>query len=172
MGTGKTTVADALVRKTGKTLIDTDKVIETREGKSIAEIFNTEGEVYFRRIERQVLTEIANRRNTVIATGGGTLLAEENYQLALQNGIVILLQASPKILLSRLQEENSRPLLAEDNKMARIVDLMNKRKDRYSRFKHCIDTSYLTVNQVVDKIIQICRRGNNENNTIEIRKKI
>jgi len=167
MGTGKTTVADALARRTGKALIDTDKLIEKKEGKSIAEIFNNEGEVYFRRIERQILTEIANRRNVVVATGGGTLIDEENYQLTLKSGIVILLQASPKIVLSRIQEENSRPLLAGENKLGRIIDLMNKRKDRYKRFKYCIDTSYLTVNQVVDKVIQICQRGNNENNTPE-----
>lgn len=168
MGTGKTTVADTLARKTGKTLIDTDQLIETKEGKSVAEIFKNKGELYFRRIERQILAEIANRRNMVVATGGGTLLDRESCQLALDNGIVILLQASPNIILHRLQEENSRPLLAADNKMVRIIDLMSKRKDRYSCFKHCIDTSYLTVNQVVDKVIQICRRENNENDTTEI----
>jgi len=168
MGTGKTTVADALARRTGKTLIDTDKLIETKEGKSIAEIFKTKGELYFRRIERQILTEIVNGKNVVVATGGGTLLDEESYQFALDNGIVIVLQARPNIILKRLQQENSRPLLAGENKLGRIIDLMNKRKDRYKRFKYCIDTSNLSVNQVVDKVIQICQRGNNANNTTEI----
>ena len=168
MGTGKTTVSDVLARKIGKNLIDTDSMIESKEGKSIAEIFDNKGEMYFREIEKQILNEIINKTNLVIATGGGTLLDEENYQLALKNGIVILLQASPHIIFSRLHKEYSRPLLAGENKLEKIIDLMNKRKNKYNRFKHCIDTSYITTNQVVDKIIQIYRRENNENNTTEI----
>jgi len=168
MGTGKSTVACALAQKIKKNLVDTDKIIENRIGKSIAEIFDSEGEEYFRIIEKQIFQEIASRNNLVIATGGGTLLDKENYLLALKNGIVILLQASPQVIFSRLQKENSRPLLAGENKLARIIDLLNKRKAKYSSFEYCIDTCCLTVNQVVEKIIRIYRRENNENNITEI----
>ena len=168
MGTGKSTVACALAQKIKKNLVDTDKIIENRIGKSIAEVFDSEGEEYFRRIEKQIFQEIASRNNLVIATGGGTLLDKENYLLALKNGIVILLQAIPQVIFSRLQKESSRPLLSGENKLAKIIDLLNKRKAKYSRFEYCIDTSYLTVNQVVEKIIQIYRRKKNENHIVEI----
>lgn len=168
MGTGKSTVACALAQKIKKNLVDTDKIIESRTGKSIAEIFDSEGEECFRRIEKQIFQEIASRNNLVIATGGGTLLDKENYRLALKNGIVILLQAIPQVIFSRLQKESSRPLLSGENKLAKIIDLLNKRKAKYSRFEYCIDTSYLTVNQVVEKIIQIYRRKKNENHIVEI----
>ncbi|MDD4289287.1 MAG: shikimate kinase [Atribacterota bacterium] len=168
MGTGKSTVACALAKKINKNLIDTDKIIESRIGKSIAEIFDSEGEEYFRRIEKQIFQEIASINNLVIATGGGTLLDKENHRLALKNGIIILLQASPQVIFSRLQKENLRPLLSGKNKLAKIIDLLNKRKAKYCRFEYCIDTSYLTVNQVVEKIIQIYWRKNNENNITEI----
>lgn len=168
MGTGKSTVASALAKRECKIMMDMDQMIEDRVGKSITEIFNHEGEEYFRRIERQVLKEIACKNNLVIATGGGALLDEENYQLALKRGTIILLHASPQVIFNRLQAENSRPLLAGNNKFEKIRELMDKRKKGYSRFKHCIDTSCLNVNQVVDQIIQICRREDHENHTSKI----
>ena len=168
MGTGKSTVARALADKMNRIFIDMDILIEEKEGKSIADIFNQKGEVYFRKIEKTILSEITKRERLVIATGGGTLLDEHNYQLVHKNSIVILLQANPEIIYNRLKTEDSRPLLSGENKFYRIINLMNQREAKYSRFEHCIDTSNLTVTQVVNKITKICQKGYDEKNITEI----
>lgn len=168
MGTGKSTVARALADKMNRNFIDMDILIEEKEGKSITCIFNKKGECYFRKIEKTILSEITKQEKLVIATGGGTLLDEDNYQLVQKNSIVILLKANPEIILNRLKKEDSRPLLSGENKFYRIINLMSQREAKYSRFEHCIDTSNLTVNQVVNKITNICRKGYDEENNTEI----
>lgn len=164
MGTGKSTVARALAKKIKKNWLDMDNMIEEREGKLIVDIFNMRGETYFRRLEREVLSEITRQENSIIATGGGTLLDEKNYQLVKKNNMIILLKATPEVIFNRLQKEDNRPLLSRENKLDRIAILMNQREDKYSRFKYCVDTSNLTVEQVVEEIIKICRRENNGKN--------
>jgi len=114
------------------------------------------------------LIEIMKRNDLVIATGGGSLLDDENYQLARKNSTIILLYANPEVIFNRLKDESSRPLLSEENKLDRIMSLMKQRKEKYNRFEHCVDTSNLTVAQVVDEIIKIYRRKYNEDNTPEI----
>ena len=168
MGTGKSTVAIALADKVHKKFIDMDILIEKKEGKSISEIFNDEGESYFRKVERTILKEIIKQNDLVIATGGGSLLNGENYHLVRENSVIILLKANPEIIFDRLKEDNERPLLSEENKLDRIKILMEQRKDQYSRFGYSVDTSNLTVAQVVDEIIKIYRREYNEDNILEI----
>lgn len=164
MGTGKSTIARALADRIGKVFIDMDTMIEKREGIPIVDIFNVKGEDYFRKLEERLLQEIVGQQNLVVATGGGTLLNERNDQLVLRNGIIILLWARPEVILDRLREERSRPLLLERNKWGKILFLMEKRKKQYGRFSNCIDTSDLTVKQVVDKVIMIHGKNNHENN--------
>jgi len=168
MGTGKSTVARALADKMNRTFIDMDILIEEKEGKTISDIFNKKGEAYFRKIEKTIISEIAKQERLVIATGGGTLLDEDNYRLIQKNSLVILLQANPEIIYNRLKTEDSRPLLSGENKLYRIINLMNRREAKYSRFEHSIDTSDLTVTQVVNRIINICRKGYNEKNITKI----
>ena len=79
MGTGKSTVVRSLSKRMGKKYIDIDNNIENKEGKPIADIFNKEGEIYFRKLEKKLLKEILKKKDLVVATGGGTLLDEENY---------------------------------------------------------------------------------------------
>jgi len=168
MGTGKSTVAIALADKVNKKFIDMDILIEKKEGKSITDIFNDEGESYFRKVERTILKEMIKKNDLVIATGGGSLLNDENYHLARENSVIILLKANPEVIFDRLREDSERPLLSEENKLDRIKILMEQRKDKYSRFEYSIDTSNLPVAQVVDEIIKICRREYNEDNIPEI----
>ncbi|MFW6148747.1 MAG: shikimate kinase, partial [Atribacterota bacterium] len=126
------------------------------------------GESYFRKVEREVLKVIIKQNDLVIATGGGSILNDENYQLASKNSVIILLQANPEVIFNRLKEDRERPLLSEKNKLDRIKNLMEQRKDKYSRFEYSVDTSNLTVAQVVDEIIKIYRREYDEDNVSEI----
>lgn len=168
MGTGKSTVAMALADKMNKKFIDMDILIEKKEGRSITDIFNDEGEPYFRKVERKVLKEIIKQNDLVIATGGGSLLNDKNYQLARKNSAIILLQANPEIIFNRLKEDSERPLLSEKNKLDRIKNLMEQREDKYSRFEYSVDTSNLTIAQVVNEIIKIYRSEYDEDNVSEI----
>ena len=161
MGTGKSTVGIHLAKKTGKTFLDTDYLIESREGKSINEIFLTYGENHFRNLENNILKEVCTRKDVIVATGGGTLLSEENFQLVHDCGIPILLWANPEVIMKRLTgEENKRPLLSGAGRLKKIKALLNKRKDSYNRFEYRVDTSNLTVEQVVAKIIELCGEVN------------
>ncbi len=157
MGTGKSTVGMRLAKKTGKIFLDTDYLIESREGRSINEIFLTYGEDYFRNLENNILKEICISKDVIVATGGGTLLSEENFQLVHDCGIPILLWANPEVITKRLRgEEDKRPLFSGTDGLEKITALLNKRKDSYNRFEFRVDTSNLTVEQVVVKIIELC----------------
>lgn len=162
MGTGKSTVGKYLAVTMGKQFLDMDSLIEEREGKSIPDIFQQKGEKYFRMLEKKTLKKIAKEKNMVIATGGGTLLEEENYLLAEKEGLVILLKANSTVIFSRLKSDEDRPLLSGNNKLNKIIDLMKKRKEKYDCFPYSIDTSDLTVEQIVGKIIGIYRRKYDE----------
>lgn len=157
MGTGKSTVGIHLAKKTGKTFLDTDYLIESREGKSINEIFLTYGENHFRNLENNILKEICISKDVIVATGGGTLLSKENFQLVHDCGIPILLLANPEVIMKRLiGEEDKRPLLSGAGRLEKITALLNKREESYNRFEYRVDTSNLTVEQVVAKIIELC----------------
>ncbi|MDD4362845.1 MAG: shikimate kinase [Atribacterota bacterium] len=162
MGTGKSTVGKSLAFILKKQFLDMDSLIEEKEGKSITDIFQLKGENYFRNLEKNILKEIIMGENMVIATGGGALLEEDNFILANKEGLVVLLKATPTVIFSRLKKDKNRPLLSGDDKLRKIIDLMEKRKEKYDRFANSIDTSDFTVEQIVGEIIKIYRRKYNE----------
>src|SRR5690606_2725227 len=91
-GTGKTTVSKLLAaRLSGWHVVDTDALIEAREGKTIPELFSGQGEAYFRSVEQQVIADVMQRSQQIISTGGGAVLHEENRQWMTQHGWVIAL---------------------------------------------------------------------------------
>jgi len=158
MGTGKSVVGKTLAQKTGKIFIDVDKAIKDRQGKKIVDIFNEWGESHFRKLETNLLKEIMQRNDLVIATGGGTLLSEENVQLANQGGTIICLCANPMVIYQRIKEDNKRPLLNKRDKLEEIKYFLEKRKVQYNQFPWQVDTSKLTVEEVVDEIIDILEK--------------
>ncbi|WP_235949732.1 shikimate kinase [Paenibacillus apii] len=152
MGTGKSTVGAILAEELGFELVDLDQVIVRKEGRSIAEIFEKDGEGYFRTLETESLRETLQTGGQVIATGGGVVLAEANRELMLENGIVAALSATAEEIISRVTGDNNRPLLA-GNAEERVRRILEERKDAYS-FAHCtVDTSSLTAAQVCQDIL-------------------
>src|SRR5690348_9694502 len=89
MGTGKTTVGLALAEKWNWAFYDSDHEIVTREGRSIREIFATDGEAYFRQVESRVLVDLSTVPNAVITTGGGAVLVEQNREAMSRSGFVV-----------------------------------------------------------------------------------
>lgn len=125
MGAGKTTVGRQLAKRLHRRFVDSDHEIETRTGVRIPLIFDIEGEAGFRRRESQVLAELVEEPNLVMATGGGAVLAEENRRRLHDNGVVIYLCASPDVLYQRTRHDRNRPLLQVPDPLARLAALNN-----------------------------------------------
>jgi len=113
MGSGKTTVAEVLGRRLGRSVIDTDREVERWTGRSVAAIFADEGEERFRDLERQVVAEVAREPDLVVALGGGTVLADEAVADLLLSGVIVHLDVPIAELARRLAHQwHERPLLA------------------------------------------------------------
>jgi len=133
MGAGKTTIGRALARRLKMDFVDADQEIERRTGVSISWIFEIEGEAGFRRRETQVLEELTDRPNTVLATGGGAVLAEANRRWLRTRGRVVYLRASIDALLERTRNSRHRPLLETDDRRGRLEALMRERGPLYEQ---------------------------------------
>jgi shikimate kinase len=157
MATGKSAVGRNLARKLHRRFVDLDALIEKAEGRKVREIFAEKGESYFRRLEKQTLEQILSEQGQIIATGGGIILDEDNLVLLRQKSLLIGLTASTDVLVGRVARSSNRPLLKGADMRARIEELLQQRQSRYAQADVSIDTSGLTINQVVEKILDIIR---------------
>lgn len=158
MGTGKSAVGRKLAKKLGMRYLDTDQMIEEREGCRIFKIFQEKGEEYFRQVESRLIREVALRDNCVIATGGGVVLREENMLALRKNGLIICLSADPETIWKRTENDQERPLLKCKDPKRRIEKLLKMRKPYYQKADFTIDTSRLTDEEVAERIIEVLRK--------------
>lgn len=152
MGTGKTTVGQALASELAWTFIDTDKEIEKLAGKPIPQIFADEGEARFRDLESQVIKRTMIGEHQVVSTGGGSVLRPENREAMLAGGLVVALTADAETIIARVSGDANRPLLAGDA-ASKVRKLMQEREGAYDFAHVSIDTS----GKDVDEILQIIR---------------
>lgn len=158
MGTGKTVIGAKLAGKLNKKLLEMDEMIVEKAGKSIPKIFEEDGEIRFRELEMQVCKDVSQRKDAVIACGGGVILNKLNIDYLKQSSIVIRLKTSPEVIFQRTMKEGkeSRPLLNKPDPMDEIKKLLTFREPFYNAAtEHQIDTSDFTVDEVVEKIIEI-----------------
>lgn len=141
MGAGKTTVGRLLARHLGKTFIDADQELEARTGVRIPVIFELEGEAGFREREAALLAELVQRRDIVLATGGGAVLRPENRALLAKNGIVVYLDAAVDDLYARTRHDRNRPLLQTADPRARLKELHESRDPLYREIADIVVTS-------------------------------
>lgn len=111
--------------------LDTDAIIEKATGVTIPEIFDSEGEESFRKIESQILDSVHSYVRCVVSTGGGLACKMENWS-KLQTGIVIWLDVDPEVIFERI-EGTDRPLLQTDDPLQKLKNLLEERKDKYSQ---------------------------------------
>lgn len=131
MGSGKSSVGKLLAARLNKTFADSDDEIIKRTGVNIQTIFDIEGEGSFRTREQNVITDLSHEDNTVLATGGGVILSEQNRKSLKYNGYVIYLKASANQLYSRLRHDKNRPLLQTQNPKAKLKELLALRDPLY-----------------------------------------
>ncbi|MBF0301655.1 MAG: shikimate kinase [Desulfamplus sp.] len=159
MGTGKSTVGKLLAEKMGYKFVDTDETIMSRCNMSVAEIFKSQGEALFRKMERELALELSTQERLVISTGGGMLLDSVNAE-ALEGkkskGKIFCLIADPDEIIARVSSDNTieRPLLKVADPKARMAELLQERKERYSRFIQ-LDTTGITPEAVCSNIIDM-----------------
>ncbi len=153
MAVGKSAIGRTLARRLRRRFVDLDRVIEKAEGSKVREIFERKGEAYFRQLEKQALTTVLEANNQVIATGGGVILDDANIQILRDKALLIGLSAELDVLLARAGDASKRPLLQGSDRREKIEALLRQRGSRYAQAHVTIDTSNLTVDQVVKKII-------------------
>jgi shikimate kinase len=157
MGTGKSCVGRVLAKYLECPFVDLDAVIVADAGKTIIEIFATDGEMAFRARESDCLEYVLNNGLVVIACGGGVVIAESNRRLMREKGYVINLTAPFSVILSRLEGAVDRPLIAVHDTVNRVQELMEERKHFYDDADIRIDTGNKSVEDVATEIMRVLK---------------
>ena len=131
MGSGKSTIGNIIAQRLHREFQDSDHFIEKRTGVDIARIFDVEGEQGFRDRESNALNELLSENNRVIATGGGSVLRQQNQQLLKQKGYIVFLDTSINQQMQRLRRDKKRPLLQTENPRERLESLLAERRPIY-----------------------------------------
>ena len=159
-GSGKSTVARLLARRLGWRAVDTDQLIQRQEGMTVQEIFRVRGEPAFRALEAATIVEVCRRSRQVIATGGGSFVADANRLNLLNGNMVVYLESRPETLAARLSRNigrEPRPLLESGNLVDRLAELGRQRDQQYRSAHHVVETDRLTPREVVDVIAELVR---------------
>ena len=159
MGTGKTSVGKSLAEKLGKQFIEMDELIEQRASKSINDIFAQDGEAHFRRLESELLKELAAKEDLVVSCGGGLICNEDNLKVLKDTGIIFNLESSPQAIYERTKRYTHRPLLNVDDPLGKIKGLLLKRRPFYERAHHSVRSEEESPQEVADRIAEIIRNG-------------
>jgi len=156
MATGKSTVGKLLAKQLDYEFIDTDKLIASREGLSVADIFKDKGEYAFRRMESDLAKELGDKEGLVVSTGGHLMLDPVNAEALSHKGLVFCLVATPEEIFDRVSKDKKakRPLLDAADPMQRIVRLIKQREEGYGRFTQMM-TSKKTPDEVSSNILGI-----------------
>lgn len=151
-GSGKSTLGSRLARALGLPWIDTDAEIVRKAGKSIPEIFQSEGEEGFRERESQVLKGIAAGPASVVSCGGGIVLRRANRTCLATTGTRVYLKSDPATLARRLHASVDRPLLAGDSRETVLLQQLTERAPFYEESEIKVDVSRLNPDQTVAAI--------------------
>lgn len=161
MGSGKTTVGRLLAQKLSLSFVDSDHEIEEHTGVDIPLIFEKEGEEGFRKRETEIIDELTQRKNIVLATGGGAVIKEANRHNLINRGLVIYLQADIKHLLRRTRKDRNRPLLQGPNPEQALKEIMQTREPLYQQAAdHVINTGKYSVQAIIKQIIELQKQQN------------
>ena len=163
MGSGKSTIGPILANTIGWNFFDLDRVIESKQGKKIVDIFFEKGEEGFRSLEREILKEITEGENIIISLGGGTIADQKNINFMKKKGKIIFLEASAESFYKRLRFKADRPmlmgkdkeLLSQSELKQRIAEILKYRRKFYKQADISLKTDDITIGRTVDTISRI-----------------
>ena len=153
MGAGKTSVGRLAAEQLHFDYLDTDELIQSRTGRTITEIFSTDGEPAFRKMESELVTELGARTNTVISTGGGLPVNPQNLLNLKQYALVVCLWASPEKIWERVKNQTHRPLLHDADPQKKIRDLLAAREPFYKQADVLLNTELRSVREVAQQVV-------------------
>ncbi len=156
---GKTTVGKLAAAKLGWEFLDADEELVKRAGRSIADIFATDGEPAFRALEKEVLADLCKRDSLVLATGGGAVLDSDNVTAMREGALVVHLDAPVDVLWTRMQTDpatgEQRPALTDLDGRAEMAAVAAKRVELYKAARHVVvDTERLGPEEAAGAIIE------------------
>ncbi len=155
MGSGKTTIGKLLAEKLNMNFIDTDELIIKKAKKPIKQIFAEDGEEFFRDMESEIIQEVSLQTNSVISTGGGAVLRDQNIENLKQNGILFHLYAPAEELFKRIKDDTERPLIKTPNPAETLEKIQIAREYYYNKADYKIITSKKTPEEIIEEIINL-----------------
>ena len=155
MGSGKTAIGKALAARLGVPFLDSDQAIEEAAQASIAEIFERDGEKFFRRRETEVIARLLNGPPGILSTGGGAFLAGRNRKLIQREGVAVLLDAPLSLLWERVRHKDTRPLLKTPDPKGTLARLFEERRPKYAKAELKIDVQpRASIEETTDQVIE------------------
>ncbi|MBD1150038.1 shikimate kinase [Pelagibacterales bacterium SAG-MED29] len=162
MGVGKSTIGKKLAKNLQRKFVDIDEIIETKEKKTIKEIFENEGEHYFRKIEKKITHEELKKDNLIIALGGGAFINTSIRREIKSSCLSFWLDLKVESLLIRLKNIKKRPLLDEDKLKKSINKIYSERKKIYNESNFRIKCNAMNKDEIVYKIIELYENAKNK----------
>ncbi len=162
MASGKSRIGRAVADRLQRPFVDTDALIAERAGKTISEIFTNDGEAVFRKMERDVLAEIAaNETPRIVALGGGALTQAPILEFIHRSGILVRLWATPEVLSERIGRKATRPLmagLAPEERLKKIKDMLEEREIYYRHADFSVESSNdFSEDHVVERVVTLLK---------------
>ena len=153
MGVGKSTIGRILAKRLKIKFIDVDKIIEKNEKKTIKQIFEENGEKYFRKLEKKITLKLLKNKNAVVALGGGAFINNEIRLKVLKTSVSVWLKVSLNKLHKRYRRNDKRPLLNKKELDKEVRDIYISRKKIYSLANFKINCDNISKDKIVEKIL-------------------
>lgn len=154
MGAGKSAIGLALARRLDVPFRDSDAEIEAAADRTIAEIFERDGEAFFRARESEVIQRLLGEGPAILSTGGGAFLRAENRAAIAGHGVSIWLRADLDLLWSRVRHKDTRPLLRTPDPRATLAQLLAARTPHYEQADLVVESApELSIEGMTDKVV-------------------
>ena len=155
MGAGKTAVGRALAQRLGVSFLDSDAEIEVAANRTVPEIFERDGEPFFRTKETQIIERLLAEKRCVLSTGGGAFLSEQNRMNISGKGISVWLDADLELLWNRVRNKDTRPLLRTPNPKSTLQDIYDQRVPTYALADMTVvSEEEYSIEDMVDRVVE------------------